>query len=135
MSDDKPLPCPFCGNNTVYTAVDAGQGNKWGFAHCGQCGAQSGDVRTGYDEALDAPWRAEAIAEWNNRALPPVPAPDVAELVEAAKGIIPLVDCDVAGEPDNQSIGWHQDGKPIAVTFGQVRASFAILAKIKEPTP
>jgi Lar family restriction alleviation protein len=125
MIDDKPLPCPFCGNNTVYTAVDAGQGNKWGFAHCGQCGAQAGDVRTGYDEALDAPWRAEAIAEWNNRALPAVSAPDVAELVKALRECTEWMES-LRASGDAGFWDWKDD---------EYTRAIAALAKIKEPTP
>ena len=64
------LPCPFCGASPPTTVEDREQGNKWGFAFCPECAARGPEVRTRYDLAPDAPWRADAIAAWNRRADP-----------------------------------------------------------------
>ena len=64
-------PCPFCTEGkTVSTYFDHEQGDKWGYASCDACGARGPEVRTNYDRADNAPWRAEAIAAWNRRAIP-----------------------------------------------------------------
>jgi len=79
---------------------------------------------------LDAA-EAAAQADYERRILAALDTPAPAmELVEALRGIAPLIDCDVPGEPDNQSIGWQNGSEPIPVTFGQVRAFFAVLAKL-----
>lgn len=65
------LPCPFCTEGkTVSTYFDPEQGDKWGYASCDACGARGPEVRTNYDRDDNAPWRAEAIAAWNRRAIP-----------------------------------------------------------------
>lgn len=70
MSDAPLLPCPFCTEGkTVSTYFDHEQGDKWGYASCDACGARGPEVRTNYDRDDNAPWRAEAIAAWNRRAL------------------------------------------------------------------
>lgn len=60
--------CPFCGGTDAETEVDKLQGTKWGRVVCRSCGACGEEVRTGYDQSPDAPWRAEAIAAWNRRS-------------------------------------------------------------------
>lgn len=66
---DEIKPCPFCGSSLrPQTLMDQEQGMKWGYAYCGECGARGPEVRTQYDAGTLAPWRAEAIAEWNRRA-------------------------------------------------------------------
>ena len=65
-------PCPFCTEGkTVSTYFDHEQGDKWGYASCDACGARGPEVRTNYDRADNAPWRAEAIAAWTRRAAIP----------------------------------------------------------------
>jgi len=84
-------PCPFCGGGDVITAVDHEQGSKWGYAGCDACGARCPEVRTGYDTAYDALWRAEAISAWNTRTTPLADAlavPEIAALVEAFKSLL-----------------------------------------------
>ena len=67
MSDDLK-PCPFCTEGkSVSTYFDHEQGDKWGYAACDACGSRGPEVRTGYDRADDALWRAEAITSWNTR--------------------------------------------------------------------
>jgi Lar family restriction alleviation protein len=71
MSDDLK-PCPFCTEGkSVSTYFDHEQGDKWGYASCDACGSRGPEVRTNYDRADDAPWRAEAIAAWNTRTPDP----------------------------------------------------------------
>ncbi|MBU6408058.1 MAG: Lar family restriction alleviation protein [Alphaproteobacteria bacterium] len=72
MSETEKLePCPFCGEDVAITYPQAGDTReKWGAATCISCGAVGPDVRTDYDTSENAPWRAEAIKEWNRRALP-----------------------------------------------------------------
>ena len=67
MSDDLK-PCPFCGYDKIQITADENQGYKWGRAVCICCNAVGPEVRTGYDKSFEAPWRAEAKAEWNRRA-------------------------------------------------------------------
>ena len=67
MSDDLK-PCPFCGYDKIQITADENQGYKWGRAVCICCNAVGPEVRTGYDKSFEAPWRAEAAAEWNRRA-------------------------------------------------------------------
>ena len=65
---DRILPCPFCGATpTPPACYYADQGDKWGRVVCG-CGAEGPDVRTQYNLADDAPWHADAVEEWNQRA-------------------------------------------------------------------
>lgn len=82
--------CPFCGGDDVVTVLDREQGQKWGFAGCNSCAARGPEVRTGYDTADEAPWRAEAIAEWNRRAIPAADARAEA-LREAASHVFVLL--------------------------------------------
>jgi Lar family restriction alleviation protein len=78
MSDDLK-PCPFCTEGkSVSTYFDHEQGDKWGYAACDACESRGPEVRTGYDPADDAPWRAEAIAAWNTR----IPDPSIEALTE-----------------------------------------------------
>ena len=67
MSELKP--CPFCGwhGDSLDFIADASQGYKWGSGYCPECGATSGEVRTGYDTSENAEWHEEAIAAWNRR--------------------------------------------------------------------
>jgi Lar family restriction alleviation protein len=67
MSDDLK-PCPFCGGELgITTSFDHEQGDKWGYASCGECAARGPEVRTQYAREHDAPWHYEAIAAWNTR--------------------------------------------------------------------
>ena len=84
------LPCPFCGCHIVQTAADASQGDKWGFAHCGMCGAQGPEVKTQYDTSPDAFWRDDALEQWNRRAIPATDARAEA-LREAASHVFVLL--------------------------------------------
>ena len=58
--DDELKPCPFCGEQCA--DLDVTPGDKWA-----KYEPTCLDVRTGYNMAEDAPWRAEAIAAWNTR--------------------------------------------------------------------
>lgn len=60
------LPCPFCGSTDLAFIADERLGGKWGYGEC-QCGIQTGDVRTGYDNSDNAPWHQDIINEWNTR--------------------------------------------------------------------
>lgn len=66
--------CPFCAGTTVATHLDETQGTKWGYASCGECSARGPEVRTKYDCSEQAPWRAQALTEWANRAAASAPA-------------------------------------------------------------
>lgn len=71
MSNDLK-PCPFCGCELgITTSFDHEQGDKWGYASCGECAARGPEVRTQYAREHDAPWHYEAIAAWNTRAIDP----------------------------------------------------------------
>ena len=59
--------CPFCGEDNAETEADKLQGTKWGRVVCRSCGVCGPEVRTDYEDGVEAPWRAEAIAEWNHR--------------------------------------------------------------------
>ncbi len=84
MSDDLK-PCPFCTDGkSVSTYFDHEQGDKWGYAACDACGSRGPEVRTNYDRADDAPWRAEAIAAWNTRT-PDTSIEALTEQLEAAR--------------------------------------------------
>ena len=62
------IPCPWCNSTRVHTEFEGNHGlNKWGYAICSDCSAQTGSIRTQYDASPDAPWRAEAIKDWNTR--------------------------------------------------------------------
>jgi len=56
--------CPFCKGKHVYTEI-ADNGNC-GSVACATCGSTGPDVDTRYNEDSDAPWRKEAITEWND---------------------------------------------------------------------
>jgi len=62
-------PCPFCGGipqqPQCYRGIDEISRPKWGMVQCTNCGAQSGDVRTGYGPVAD--WCEDAAIEWNKR--------------------------------------------------------------------
>lgn len=60
-------PCPFCKSEEIGTAIDYSQGMKWGNAICLACGAKGPEVRTEYKTDGDAPWRKDALDEWNKR--------------------------------------------------------------------
>jgi len=65
----EPKPCPFCGGNHI--TVQEGSTFRWVHATCGNCGAQSGEVRRNTMVKPEASWldaRADAIEEWNKRA-------------------------------------------------------------------
>ena len=67
VSNDN-IPCPWCGSTRVHTEFEGNHElDKWGYAICSDCSAQTGSIRTQYDASPDAPWRAEAIKEWNTR--------------------------------------------------------------------
>ena len=62
------IPCPWCNSTRVHTEFEGNhECDKWGYAICSDCSAQTGSIRTQYDASPDAPWRAEAIKEWNTR--------------------------------------------------------------------
>ena len=58
MSNKSEYICPICGADNMCT--DFTDGFKWGRAYCNSCGCGGPEVRTGYDESLDVPWREEA---------------------------------------------------------------------------
>ncbi len=58
MSNQSNYPCPICGADNMCT--DFTDGFKWGRAYCNSCDCAGPEVRTGYEESLDAPWRTEA---------------------------------------------------------------------------
>lgn len=58
MSNQSNYPCPICGADSLST--DFTDGFKWGRAYCNSCDCGGPEVRTGYEESLDAPWREEA---------------------------------------------------------------------------
>ena len=51
------LPCPFCG--AVGISIKEGSTFRWEVAECDNCGAQCGEVRKGWHDAL---------TEWNMRS-------------------------------------------------------------------
>ena len=55
MNNQSKYLCPICGADNMCT-----DGFKWGRAYCNSCGCAGPEVRTGYEESLDAPWREEA---------------------------------------------------------------------------
>ncbi len=55
------------------------------------------------------------------------------EIVDAMKGVLPLVDCDCPDMPEEDSVGWHENA-PIPVTFAQVRKFKSILAAMQGET-
>lgn len=59
--------CPFCGMTDATTCVDYEQGTKWGAVVCNFCSARGPEVRTEYNLAESAPWRNDAVQEWNRR--------------------------------------------------------------------
>lgn len=77
MSDNKPLPCPFCGK----TGLNFSEGStfRWLAYWCWGCGIGSETrMQTMGDGTLEE-WREsaeqDAIAAWNTRAAPPAPDP------------------------------------------------------------
>lgn len=62
--------CPFCKSHRITTEFDWSQGSKYGSAVCMECFAHGPEVRTEYDGSSDAPWREEAIREWNKWVIP-----------------------------------------------------------------
>lgn len=64
MTEQKALPCPFCGGTE--DRQETSQGFKWGAVVCSLCTAQGPEVRTSYGKPEE--WRADAVAEWNRRA-------------------------------------------------------------------
>jgi len=59
-------PCPFCGSTDISFVIENPSHGKWGHIEC-QCGVTTGEVRTDFDTSADAPWHADALAEWNTR--------------------------------------------------------------------
>ena len=55
MNNQSEYMCPICGADGLCT-----DGFKWWRAYCNSCDCSGPEVRTGYDENLDAPWREEA---------------------------------------------------------------------------
>jgi len=64
-----PLPCPFCGGQSV--SVKEGSTFRWLYATCNECGAQAGEVRintlSGNRGQAMREATQDAIAEWNKR--------------------------------------------------------------------
>ncbi len=58
MSNQSEYKCPICGADSLST--DFTVGFKWGRAYCNSYDCGGPEVRTGYEENLDAPWRTEA---------------------------------------------------------------------------
>ena len=58
MNNQSEYKCPICGADNMCT--DFTDGFKWGRAYCNSCDCGGPEVRTGYEESLDAPWREEA---------------------------------------------------------------------------
>ena len=58
MNKQSEYICPICGKDSLCT--DFTDGMKWGRAYCVSCDCGGPEVRTGYEENLDAPWRTEA---------------------------------------------------------------------------
>ena len=58
MNNQSKYLCPICGADNMCT--DFTDGFKWGRAYCNSCDCAGPEVRTGYEESLDAPWRTEA---------------------------------------------------------------------------
>jgi ribosomal protein S27AE len=54
--------CPICGSKSLYT--EESDGSKWGRATCGACGCSGPEVRTDYNFDYDAPWRNDAIRDF-----------------------------------------------------------------------
>ena len=66
QTPQKPLPCPFCGNEKV--SIREGSTYRWARAECDVCGAAAGDIRRQYGQGVDDPEvQTAAIAEWNIR--------------------------------------------------------------------
>lgn len=64
-------PCPFCGETDVL--IGEGSTFRWRVARCGNCDAQTGDVRIpvigkDYLEQWERVIKNLAMAEWNTRA-------------------------------------------------------------------
>lgn len=107
--------CPFCAGTSVATHLDEAQGTKWGFAACGECAARGPEVRTGYDCSEQAPWRAQALAEWASRAAISAPATVVERALALARQRIAEAlhypTCwDTAAYPTLESAAWEAIG-------------------------
>lgn len=75
MSNEKLLPCPFCGEHCA--TLEINQGDKW--AHYEPSCLE---VRTGYIvKNENAPWRKDAIKAWNTRKSPQPNEADVVEVI------------------------------------------------------
>jgi hypothetical protein len=72
MSERVLRPCPFCAavpQQPVCFHKPDGQGGKWGYVMCTNCGACGPDVRTGYYADVEH-WAPAAAASWNHRDPP-----------------------------------------------------------------
>ncbi|MDD4280579.1 MAG: hypothetical protein PHX74_12690 [Candidatus Sumerlaeales bacterium] len=78
MNKQSEYICPICGKDSLCT--DFTDGMKWGRAYCVSCDCGGPEVRTGYEENLDAPWRTEARKQFvevvNEHAALRGPQPD-----------------------------------------------------------
>jgi len=77
-TEQKPLPCPFCGCTNVI--LQQGSTFRWRVLECVDCGARCGEVRVqtigdGSPSEWELKVAADAIDEWNKRPAPDVPAP------------------------------------------------------------
>lgn len=124
---DEALPCPFCGE--VCVTQDTHSGFKWGAIICTKCCAAGPEVRTEYK--APAVWYADAVVEWNRRALPVPSAPSrlpekvSAKLPENAEAVL----VDVCQLLD----GWHQDGTAWSAWDESVRKRVAALLALYRP--
>lgn len=75
---DELKPCPFCGDSGV-TTMNEGSTFRWRYLSCNSCGATPGEVRVqtfgdGTPDEWEKQAAKDAIAAWNRRAQPAVPA-------------------------------------------------------------
>lgn len=102
---DQITPCPWCGDSTnITTQLDKNQGNKWGYAYC-SCGTRGPEVRTSYDDAPAAPWRAQAMQQWNQRAC--VEEVTIAGLRTAVADYMQSEGCGCCGDYEKHKV--HKD--------------------------